>query len=69
MYFRFKRISEYLDCSVNLDGLTGNYPPLLLQGHQFIYPTSENQEGQRTIDIGKNSLYILLLKTKRRIKL
>ena len=61
MYFHFKSISKSLDCSVNLDGLTGKYPPLLLQGHQFIYPTSVNQQGQRTINIGKNSLYIQLL--------
>ncbi|XP_023326504.1 uncharacterized protein LOC111699940 isoform X2 [Eurytemora carolleeae] len=50
----------HADCSVNLDGLTGKYPPLLLQGHQFIYPTSVNQQGQRTIDIdegGELELY------------
>lgn len=39
------------DCSVQLDGLTGKYPPLLLQNSQFLYPDSETTEEKRILTI------------------
>merc|ERR1719167_363412 len=34
-------------CSLNLDGLKGAYPPLLLQHGAFVYPTSKDENDQR----------------------
>jgi hypothetical protein len=33
----------YLDCKVNLDNVTGSYPPLLLQQGQLLLPTAGRQ--------------------------
>ena len=43
------------DCLVNLDALTGRYPPLLVQDGGFIFPTSETN-GTRYLSFGKSSL-------------
>ena len=42
------------DCLVNLDALTGRYPPLLVQDGGFIFPTSETN-GTRYLSFGKST--------------
>ena len=39
-------------CQVNLDALSGEYPPLLLQNNDFIFPTSEIEE-KRILSFGE----------------
>jgi len=39
-------------CKINLDSLSGKFPPLLLQNSDFIFPSSENSEGKRILEIG-----------------
>jgi len=36
-------------CVVDLDSITGKYPPLLLQNKQFVYPTSEDADEHRRL--------------------
>ena len=50
-------------CRINLDQLTGKYPPLLLSGKRFVYPTSEDSDGSRYLNFGliiSSSLWILI---------
>ena len=35
------------NCTVNLDQLTGKYPPLLTQNSNFVFPSSESADGVR----------------------
>ena len=39
-------------CQVNLDAVSGKYPPLLLQNSDFIFPTSEIDE-KRLLSFGE----------------
>lgn len=39
------------ECIINLDGLTGDYPPLLLQDGDFKYPTRETEDGKRILSL------------------
>jgi len=36
-------------CQVNLDSVSGKYPPLLLQDKAFVYPTSQNEGEDRLL--------------------
>ena len=40
-------------CSVQLDNLSGKYPPMLTQNSDFKYPTSEEADGSRLLKFGK----------------
>ena len=40
-------------CRVNLDELTGKYPPILIQNDRFIFPKSEESDGTRYLNFGK----------------
>ena len=40
-------------CTLNLDGLSGKYPPLIIQNDDFIFPTSEEADGTRLLVFGK----------------
>ena len=46
-------------CSLNLDGLTGKYPPLLIQNDDFIYPTSQEADGSRLLVFGSTLLQLV----------
>ena len=46
-----------IDCIVNLDGLTGKYPPLFLQSQELVYPTASYRGGHRTVQIGRGTLF------------
>ena len=52
-------------CTLNLDGLSGKYPPLIIQNDDFLFPTSEEPDGTRLLVFGKsnNYRYFLTLKT------
>ena len=39
-------------CRVNLDQLTGKYPPIILQNDRFVFPTSEDPDGSRYLNFG-----------------
>ena len=43
-------------CTVNLDQLTGKYPPMLTRNSQFIYPTSEEADATRLLGFDENDL-------------
>ena len=47
-------------CSVNLDALTGEFPPLLVQNGEFVYPDAMNDDGQRILKFGRISILICL---------
>ena len=40
-------------CRVNLEELTGKYPPILLQNDRFVFPTSEDADGSRYLNFGQ----------------
>ena len=40
-------------CQVDLDALTGEFSPLLVQNGNFIFPVSKNKEGNRTLSFGR----------------
>ena len=40
-------------CTLNLDGLSGKYPPLIIQNDDFIFPTSEEADGSRLLVFGQ----------------
>jgi len=44
-------LCEATGCSVNLDSLTGKYPPILLQNSEFLYPDSETADEKRILSI------------------
>ena len=48
-----KSISTLGICTVNLDGLTGKFPPLLLQNGDFKFPNSETEDGKRLVTVGE----------------
>ena len=39
-------------CTLNLDGLSGKYPPLIIQNDDFMFPTSEEADGTRLLFFG-----------------
>ena len=39
-------------CRINLDQLTGKYPPIILQNDRFVFPTSEDPDGSRYLNFG-----------------
>ena len=39
-------------CRINLEQLTGKYPPILLRKNRFVYPTSEEADGSRYLNFG-----------------
>ena len=41
-------------CEVDLDGLTGEYPPLLIQRGEFIFPSSRTENDKRILAFGEN---------------
>ena len=45
-------------CRVNLDALTGQFPPLLVQNGEFVYPDAMNDDGQRILKFGMISILI-----------
>ena len=47
-------------CTLNLDGLSGKYPPLIIQNDDFMFPTSEEADGTRLLVFGN-----LLIKVQR----
>ena len=40
-------------CRVNLELLTGKYPPIILQNDRFVFPTSEEADGSRYLNFGR----------------
>ena len=40
-------------CRVNLEQLTGKYPPILLQNDRFVFPRSEDADGSRYLNFGQ----------------
>ena len=42
-------------CQVNLDEITGEIPPLLLQNGDFVYPTKKTEEDKRIMTFGKKN--------------
>ena len=44
-------------CEVNLDQLSGKYPPILTRGNDFLYPVSEEADGTRLLKFGKTPFY------------
>ena len=43
-------------CSVNLDQLSGRYPPMLTRDYNFIYPVEEEGDGTRLLKFGTSRL-------------
>ena len=43
-------------CQVNLDQLSGKYPPMMTRDNNFLYPVSEEADGTRFLKFGKNIL-------------
>ena len=38
-------------CLVNLDNLSGKYPPILTSNNEFVYPTSQEADGTRFLKV------------------
>ena len=47
-------------CLVDLDNLSGKYPPLLTSNNNFVYPTSEEADGTRYLKISKNIIHFII---------
>ena len=47
-------------CSVNLDQLSGRYPPMLTRDYNFIYPAEEEADGTRLLKFGTSRLNLFL---------
>ena len=39
-------------CRLNLERLTGKYPPIILQNNTFVFPTTEEADGSRYLNFG-----------------
>ena len=39
-------------CRINLEQLTGKYPPLIIRDEKFVFPTSEEADGSRYLNFG-----------------
>ena len=40
-------------CQVDLDALTGDYPPLLVQNGDFVFPSSRTEDDKRILTFGE----------------
>ena len=46
-------------CTVNLDALTGKYPPLITQNDNFVFPTSREADESRLLTFGKKYFIVI----------